>query len=92
MVVSTAMRESGGHKSPYADAATRLGAVSAQSFNSRDAVGRGQACGLVAACANNAFEFAAAYGHRWTGKPLRVLSAAQRGRWAFSIQNRRLTK
>ena len=80
MVIPTAASVPGSPKGAYAEAANRTSTVSAQSLNSRVAVGRGQACGLVAVCSNNAFEYAAAYGLRRTVKPLRVLSAAQRGR------------
>ena len=65
---------------PYAEAASRRSAGSAQSLSTRVTVGPGQSCGLVVVCSNNAFEFAAAFGLRRTAKPLRVLSAAQRGR------------
>ena len=80
MVVPTTGHDPGNPSGPYAEAASRHSAVSTQSLNSRGTVNPGQSSGLVAVCSNNAFEYAAAYGHRRTAKPLRVLSAAQRGR------------
>ena len=80
MVVPTSGYEPASWQPPYAEAARRVGAVSAQSRYSKFTVGPGHTCGLVAVCSNHAFEFAAAYGLRRTAKPLRVLSAAQRGR------------
>ena len=80
MVVPTVGLEPGNPKGPYAEAASRHSAVSSQSPNSRVPDGAGHSCSKVAVCSNHAFEFAAAYGLRRTAKPLRVLSAAQRGR------------
>ena len=80
MVAPVARLEAGSQRGPYAEAARRVGAVSAQSRHLKFAVGPGHSCGLVAVCSNNAFEFASAFGLRRTVKPLRVLSAAQRGR------------
>ena len=80
MVVPTTVHEPASRQRPYAEAARRVGAVSAQSRNSRITVSPGQSCSSVAVCSNNAFEYAAAYGHRRTAKPLRALPAAQRGR------------
>ena len=80
MVVPTVGLVPGSPKGTYAEAANRCGAVSTKSRKSRVTVSWRRSLGLVAVCSNHAFEFAAAYGLRRTAKPLRVLSAAQRGR------------
>ena len=80
MVVPTAGFKLGGRRRPYAEAASQLGVVSAQSLISRGFVDAGHCRGMVAICSNNALEYASAFGRRRTAKPLRVLSAAQRER------------
>ena len=80
MVVPTAGHEPASRQRSYAEAPSRVDAVSAQSLHSKFTVGLGRSCGLVAVCSNNALEYAAAYGLRRTAKPPRVLSAAQRQR------------
>ena len=84
MVVPAERSTSVNRKDPYAEAASRPSAVSKQSLDSRVSDGAGHSCSKVVACSNHAFEFAAAYGLRRTAKPLRVLSAAQRGRSALN--------
>ena len=73
---------------PYAEAASRRSAGSAQTLSTRVTVGPGQSCGLVVVCSNNAFEFASAC----AGRPNRYafcppLNAVVRSHDSAAAQN-----